>query len=231
MSEPSNNQHENAERQANQQAHGEVPQGHGSSQQSPGGQPPKKSKKKWFIGCGIALLAGLIILIVVIVLIVQGLGGSDDTAGGTEAADSSVSTAASSASGKPVAVNQVAKVGKFDVKVLNTSKAKTVGEDVLKENATGEFLIVELQVKNNDSAAGYFGDDAVKAITAEGDQIEASLEASSTIDSSLSTQEINPGKRVTGKMVFDIPKGQQAKTLEISDPDLLGDEIRKFAIK
>lgn len=93
-----------------------------------------------------------------------------------------------------------------------------VGSEFLNEQAQGEFVIIELTVKNTGSEAAYFSDSDQKLFDVDGNEYSTNSAAGMYMeDNDVWLTEINPGNQVEGKIVFDVPAGTKLATLELHD--------------
>ncbi|MCY1142525.1 DUF4352 domain-containing protein [Actinoplanes sp. Pm04-4] len=172
-------------------------------------QAPKK-RKKW----------PWILLAVVVVLILGCVGLFTLVIGGTKNA---VETLDDNVSGKNAvagAMNKPARDGKFEFTVKSMDCTKTsVGKSPLAVKAQGTYCIVSMTIKNIGDEAQTFDGTSQKAYDAKGTQYSDDLEAELAVngDSSTFLQQINPGNQVTGKLVYDVPKGTKLTTIELHD--------------
>ena len=96
----------------------------------------------------------------------------------------------------------------------------SVGSGGFGADAQGEFVIVDITVKNN-------GTEEVTLtsldFTLVGDGVEYSTSDDAWYeDGALSIESINPGNSYSGKLVFDVPEGASISTLEMT-PGWFGD--------
>ncbi|MDN3238785.1 DUF4352 domain-containing protein [Glycomyces tritici] len=93
-----------------------------------------------------------------------------------------------------------------------------VGNEYLNEQAQGEFVIIDLTVKNIGSEAAYFSDSDQKLFDADGNEYSANSTAGIYLeDNEVWLTEINPGNQVEGKIVFDVPAGTELASLQLHD--------------
>ncbi|MGQ7297987.1 DUF4352 domain-containing protein [Quadrisphaera sp. KR29] len=200
----------------------------------------KPGRKK---GRGLAL-AGLILSavfgligILVIAALAGGSSGSttDEAAPAAEAApaDAAAAPAAEPAAEEPAAeepaedvagLNTAVRDGKFEFTVHGMECGETlIGSDAFGAKAQGQFCIVDLTVANIGDEAQYFFGDNAKLINAAGQEYSADTEAAIYLDDSSSLmEEINPGNKLDGKVVFDVPEGADITTMELHDSAFSG---------
>lgn len=106
-------------------------------------------------------------------------------------------------------MNEVVKVGKLDFNVTNKEVATQVG-DVLSNKAKGQFIILDITVKNNGDKAVDISDSFFK-IKSGSKEFEADSAASTTANQAVSPDNlgffgdsINPESEKTAKVVFDV---------------------------
>ena len=146
-------------------------------------------------------------------------GGSADAASGDDAGGDAEKEAA-----KTVKVGQPARDGKFEFTVkAPRCGVKKVGSDLLGAKAQGQFCLVTVQVKNIGDEPQTFSDSSQKAFGAD---VEYSTDTTAGLyaneDTSTFLNEINPGNKVTGVLVFDIPAKAKLTKLELHDSPFSG---------
>lgn len=95
---------------------------------------------------------------------------------------------------------------------ITVSKVKdgvsTVGNEFLNTKAQGQFVKVNLSVKNTKSEPKLFFEDNIKLSDKEGNTYSSDSEAGiyADEDSILFLEEINPGNTAKGVLIFDVPE-------------------------
>ena len=103
--------------------------------------------------------------------------------------------------------------GKFEFQVLGTSRGETSKQDTFNtEQAKGEFFTVKLRVNNVGDDARSFSARSQKLII-NGNEYEAT----SFLNSTSWSEDINPGLGIDTEVVFDIPKGAVPSAIECHD--------------
>ncbi|WP_435830900.1 DUF4352 domain-containing protein [Microtetraspora glauca] len=194
------------------QPYGPPPQpepGHGRTH-PPRSYVPRRARKKR--GCLIWAAA----VVAVPVLLVGGClaiatRGSDDT-------PSTATGPKTSREARAAGIGDVVEDGKFSFKVTKLDTASKVGDDVLGKSAQGEFVLVNVTVKNIGDEAQSFAGDAQKLLDASGKEYSADSEAALYLGESKSLYEqVNPGNSVRGVVLFDVPKGTEPVAIELHD--------------
>ncbi|GIF66628.1 hypothetical protein Ais01nite_46630 [Asanoa ishikariensis] len=162
-------------------------------------------------------------------LLALGCGaGSSNASGGSadsDAAAGSGDSGGSEETAKTAKVGQAARDGKFEftVKAPKCGVAE-VGDKYLNEKAQGQFCLVTVTVKNIGDKPQTFSDSSQKAFGA--DDVEYSADSGAAIYANKNADtlftEINPGNKVTGVVVFDIPKKAKLAKLELHDSPFSG---------
>ena len=118
--------------------------------------------------------------------------------------------------------------GKFEVQVLNVSKAQQAsspdGNQFMIAKPQGEFIILTLNVTNIGNEQQSFFSNNQKLIDGSGRQYGSSSEADMYLNSGggSSFAEINPGNSIQAKVAFDVPVGTVPKALEVHDSMMSG---------
>lgn len=165
---------------------------------------PKQKRAQWpYVLLGIAvLIAGCL------VLAAMGNFNSDDPA-------------ESRAAAKPAAkMNEPTRDGKFEFTVTDVKCGlNQVGSGFLSSKPQGEFCIVTVKVSNIGKEAQSFSGSDQKALDAKG--VEYSNDGAAEFDANSGTptwsEQINPGNKVVGKLVYDVPPGTKLTAILLHD--------------
>lgn len=180
-------------------------------------------------------VVGVILVISVIGAALNGGGqagtavGSDAASSGSGAETGATSKAPAKASTKKPApagpgIGDKVRDGKFSFVVTKISQGKTkVGDDFLNKKAQGEFVFVYLDVENIGDESQLFDGSSQILYDAKGRKFSSDAEAAIYVDNSESfLNEINPGNKVKGIVVFDVPKGAKGTKIELHDSPFSG---------
>ncbi|GGN39266.1 hypothetical protein FHR83_006753 [Actinoplanes campanulatus] len=174
--------------------------------------PPKKKRWPWIVAgvvvVGILGCVGLFTLV---------LGGTakvvSDAA--TEMDDNNKGkNAAAGELGKP------AKDGKFEFTVTGMKcGAKKVGGQFNEVRAQGEFCQVSVTVKNVGTSAEIFDSNSQKAYDEAGTEysVDSAAELAVNDDNQTWLENINPGNKIKGVLVFDVPAGTKPATIVVHE--------------
>ncbi|MDK7198099.1 DUF4352 domain-containing protein [Actinotignum sp. GS-2025f] len=201
-----------------------------------GAVPAPEQKKNWF-----ARHKLLTALLVIVVLAIVGTAMSKQSDGkpatsSSQAADSaasgnaaeSVDKAGAEAEGDKgdkkdknddatVGIGTPVILGDFEVTVTNVEKGVShIGNDVLGKDATGQYVIVDVTVKNTGKEAAGFAESEQKLVDTEGRQHSVSGDSLYLGDASMIYEKVNPGNTVTGKLLYDVPADAVPAKLELA---------------
>jgi hypothetical protein len=121
-------------------------------------------------------------------------------------------------SGRTIGIGKTAKDGEFTFTVTRVKNGpKRIGDQYLGTSPQGKFVYVYVTVANHgDEAQAFFGDD--QKLLAGGKEYSADSEAAVYLEDSQSLfEEINPGNRVKGILIYDIPKKVTPTAIELHD--------------
>lgn len=173
--------------------------------------------KNWFARHKI--LTGILVL-VVLGIVVSAAGGGTDT--NTNQANSGTND--TSASEKPAAttakIGEAARDGKFEFTVTAFKcGAKTLGDnEFLREEAQGQFCVMDVTVKNIGNEAQTFFTSEQKVKNAQGQEFSNDTSAEIAVGGGDAwVNEINPGNTAKGKVVFDVPADTTIVSAELHD--------------
>ena len=115
--------------------------------------------------------------------------------------------------------------GKFEFVVSRVDCSRsTIGLEHLKRTAAGTYCVVSLSIRNIADRPKFFLGRVQKVADATGTQFGndelAGLLANR--DTQTFLRKIDPGVKVSGKIVFDVPKGTKLTTVELHDSYLSG---------
>jgi hypothetical protein len=180
------------------------PSGWGEPPPARGGAPPGGRRGRRLLGVGAVLVA----------LLVLGslLDGRDrpagrDRAGGRERA------AASAGLGKP------ARDGQFEFVVRSVRCGlRGVGPELVRQTPQGRFCLVAVRVANVGTEARDFAAGQQRLFGADGRRHSVDTTATAANGSPrLLHSQINPGNRIQGTLVFDVPAGMRPARIELHD--------------
>jgi len=125
----------------------------------------------------------------------------------------------------PPGLNTAVKDGKFEFVVTSVSCGHTsVGRNFVTKQPQGQFCIVDLSIRNIGTEGQAFADGWQKAVGPDGTTFGADTGAGVIANENANAwfTLINPGNKITGKMVFDIPTDAGIAKLELHDSPLSG---------
>ncbi|WP_433383766.1 DUF4352 domain-containing protein [Actinoplanes sp. CA-142083] len=178
------------------------------SQQPPQLSPRKKPKWPWILG-GI-ILAGVLGCAGLFAFVLGGTGAAlnqlDGNSKGKNAAEGKMNA--------PIADGTF----EFTVTGMKCGVAE-VGDDVLNQQAQGQYCLIDVSVKNVGKSAAMFTDISQTAFDAGGNQYSADSGAGvyANKDSSTFLQQINPGNTVKGRLVFDVPPAAKLTSIVLHE--------------
>jgi hypothetical protein len=153
--------------------------------------------------------------------------GSKEPAAAAVTSPPAKTTPARPGSRPPPGIGDAVRDGKFEFVVSRVDCSPTsIGPERLKRTAKGRYCVVSLSVRNIADGAQYFLGRAQKAFdaagTAYGNDEIAGIYANR--DTLTFLRKLDPGERVAGELVFDVPKPVRLTTLELHD-SLLSDGV------
>jgi hypothetical protein len=120
----------------------------------------------------------------------------------------------------PPGLNAAVRDGKLEFVVSAVSCGHaTVGGSIIHKTAQGQYCIVELSVANISTKSQTFADNFQELVGSDGVEYGADTTAGVIANESGTAvwNSINPGNKITGKMVFDIPKGAEVAKVVLHD--------------
>lgn len=89
--------------------------------------------------------------------------------------------------------------------VTSVETASEVGNQFTKEKANGEFIIVEIELTNEETEPSTIFSEAIVVIGGNGSEYTTSDDALFSVDDSLLLEEIQPGNSEKGTLIYDLP--------------------------
>lgn len=166
----------------------------------------------------------VIITLVAVIAVAGAAGGGSDT---TNSSNSNEKSSEGQKAATTAKIGEPARDGKFEfiVKKAECGK-KQVGNEFLNKKAQGQFCLVSISVKNIGEESQALSSFDQFAFDAEGKKYTADDEATSYANpmesGSTFYNEINPGNKVDGILVFDVPKGVKLTEIELHDSSFSG---------
>jgi hypothetical protein len=191
-------------------------------------RPGRATRPAWNRGSFAWLMAGLVVLVGLFVagLAAQNFGRVDEPAAASTP-DAKATTPPAKAPKAP-GLGDPVRDGKFEFIVTRLDCGKpTIGNKYLKTTAKGQFCVVSLSARNVGDQQRIFSGRAQKAYNAAGTEFsnDAVADFYANDNSQTFLKRISPGDKVTGKVVFDIPRSTKLTSLELHD-SFLSDGVR-----
>jgi eukaryotic-like serine/threonine-protein kinase len=165
--------------------------------QLPGWTAPPRRKRRW--GRGLLVAAGVLALLAV----ASNLGGAERRAG----------------SG-PAGLGDPVRDGQFEFVVRSVDcGAASVGRGLAPKTAQDQFCLVALEVENTGSEGRTFGGGQQFLFDEDGNRHDPDLDATARHegDARLWSSHLNPGQRLEGTLVYDVPESVIPSRVELHD--------------
>ncbi|SDT01680.1 DUF4352 domain-containing protein [Microlunatus soli] len=209
----------------------------------PGYQPAAPPKRNWFARHKII---STLLAIVGVIMIIGAIGnGSSDSAAPIDnavvAGDGSVGTDTGEPapqeadpdksdqkdkSASTAGVGDTVRAGDLRLTVAEPSCGKKkVGSDYTEARAQGQFCIVTVDITNAGDSPVMITDSDFSLYDGQDREFATDSEAMiwNAESSDIWLEEINPGNKVSGDLIFDIPEDADAARLELASSDLFGE--------
>lgn len=223
--------------QGGQQWHGQQPSPYGQGNALPPTPPyvnaPKK--KNWFLRHKVLTGLGALLLIGGIAAATGGGGNTGTDAGASDTSSSQSSggspAKAAATSGSSASTNQEkpkdedpglntpVRDGKFEFVVTKVQPGvKQVGDQYLNQQAQGQYVLISVTVKNIGDKPQTMFDSNQKLTDDQGRSFSPDSGAAIYVkNNDIWMKEINPGNKLTGTLVYDMPVGAKPVKLELHD--------------
>lgn len=112
--------------------------------------------------------------------------------------------------------------------VINVARKKTIGNELIKKQADGEYLIVLLAIQNQSKKTRTISASTMTLITPDGTEFQTSSEGQTALGmtgdetAEAMITEVQPGLAKLVSIVFDVPPG--SKDLKLRVMGMLGDQ-------
>jgi hypothetical protein len=147
-------------------------------------------------------------------------GCSAAAPGGTPAGGGPDDTSPEVVAPEVAGLNTPVSVGSFEFTATGVTDAgATVGTSPLTQTAQGTFIRVDLTVKNVGDSSATFLSNYVKLVDDAGKTYDADSVATlyASPDDNAWVAAINPGNSIQGPILFDVPAGTTAASIQVSD--------------
>jgi hypothetical protein len=124
--------------------------------------------------------------------------------------------------GDTVGLGQAGRDGAFEFTVSRVDcGVAQIGDSFINQTAVGQFCLAELSVHNVGKRPATFADALQRAYGPDGDRYAADSAAGilANAEQQLFQNQINPGNRVTGVVVYDIPRDSRIAELELHESE------------
>jgi len=105
--------------------------------------------------------------------------------------------------------------------VQNVKTLSSVGRGNLAEEASGIFVVVKLKVENVGKESFDLSTRVFRLIDDQDREYDVDTRAMAYVDNAIVFEQVNPGVTVNGTILFDVPRDQEGRQLEISPAGLL----------
>jgi hypothetical protein len=124
--------------------------------------------------------------------------------------------------GDTVAVGEAGRDGAFEFTVnrIDCGVAQ-IGDSFVNQTAVGQYCLAEMTVRNVGKGPATFADALQRAYGPDGDRYAADSAAGilANTQQQLFQNQINPGNRVTGVVVYDIPRDSHIAEMELHESE------------
>ncbi|PSL01026.1 uncharacterized protein DUF4352 [Murinocardiopsis flavida] len=180
--------------------------------------PPQRKNRAWLYGC-LGCGGAAAFVLVLGAGCVAFLGSGTDT---PPPAESPVAEApAAGDDEKPAAkIGDSVESGAFAFTVTDVETGVASVQDdtgYITTKADGSYVVVSVTVENVGDESGIFDSTAQKLHDADGKEYSTDAEAQLTEGADSWVNDINPGNKVDGKLIFDVPEGVQPDSVELHD--------------
>ncbi|QBI56781.1 DUF4352 domain-containing protein [Streptomonospora litoralis] len=196
-------------------------------------QPPSRggltTGSKIALGCGIAAIGGFVLMMAgCMALVVASPSGTSPDPGAPPAADNNDEGGGAGdgeESGGSHVVGDTVSHGSWDITVTSVEQGIAQIEDDfgLTEEASGQFVVLEVEAVNTGSEGEYFEPSNQVLMDPGGSMYEYNIGATTGIDS---LEKINPGGQVSGRIAYDVPADFELDHILVNGEGAFADGVR-----
>jgi len=163
--------------------------------------------KKLGIGC-----LGIVVLVIVVVVLVTATGGGK---GGSQTSTDGAQASAHAAMGK---IGETETTGDWAITLDSVDTAKSLGSDITKKDAQGEFVVVAVTAKNVSKQTTVLNGSDFIMKTADGTTFDSSSDGETAVMGQnppplILLEQIQPGLSKQYRVVFDVNPTTKQYTL------------------
>jgi hypothetical protein len=185
----------------------------GISGRIPGMKPGSKIRNSFL---------GFIYIILIFAVIGAAFGGGDDpdqNGAGTGGTTTEAPDKLTHEIGETFTVGSGEQKVEYTIESMDTSDS--VGSGISEEEADGEFVVIELTMKNAGKETFEVSDRHIKLVDSQGREYEADSDALLAIEDPIVYEQLDPGISKTFTVVFDVPPDQQDRRLMLEPVGIL----------
>ncbi|MBI2208175.1 DUF4352 domain-containing protein [Candidatus Woesearchaeota archaeon] len=181
----------------------------------------EKTKKPWYKRWWVITLFVIVGLVILVNLLGTDKGSTQTN--NLQKASTQEQITSNQPEAKTYSLGDEIQAGDFKWKITKSSTAKEIGQDVggtfFGEKADGIFIILDVDIENTGKTAQYLTDSFIKLVDDQGREFSPNTAAAIYIKpqgSALIFEQINPGIKKKGKIVYDVPEGLRVANVRIS---------------
>ncbi|CAM3488470.1 DUF4352 domain-containing protein [Isoptericola cucumis] len=177
-----------------------------------------KANRNWFARHKVLTGVGAVAAIGIVGSAMGG-GGEEPPAPAAVADTTTTDAAAKAEPEKTAAIGDAVRDGKFEFTVTDVEDGvESVGDEYLSETAQGQYVLVHVTVENIGDESQMFYSGNQYAYDGKDREYSADDEAGIYLDDSEAfLNDINPGNKVEGVVVFDVPEKSGLTSIELHD--------------
>jgi len=159
------------------------------------------------------ITGGVKFILVIIILVFMGIGmsNSEDLNSNQDIVESDdINTPAKESKTQTYSLNEKIILDNFEYTFTNVQESSKVGNEYLGDDASGVFVIIDVEVKNIGNEADYINNE-IYILDNQGREFEQDDDAWIYLDDNFIFEELNPGLTKKGQIIFDIPKDIERK--------------------
>ena len=118
-------------------------------------------------------------------------------------------------------LNEQFSLGDITYEVKDYKTGQVIGDQFYQEEASGEFVQIEIEVTNNENEPVYFSDNHMRLVDEQDREYSVQSGSVANIENAFLFEELQPGLTESGILLYDVPQDQNERQLKISPPSIV----------
>ncbi len=121
-------------------------------------------------------------------------------------------------------LDETLKVGNIAYKVTNLRTREVIGDSYLQETASGEYVLVDLWVRNDADEPVWFTNSNIVIEDSQGREYSIDSSSFMMLENTFAFEQLQPGLEESGTLLYDVPEDQEERKLKIKPNNMFSSE-------